>query len=180
MPCAELSAKLTEGLATAVRFRRKVFAIHDTLRHNPSVTALPCHLPLHKGGFWCSRTGAKNGLPTSGGLRAARPTTNRTNHQVGTNLGSPLGESCQRKLTERGQECTCTFVQMTANTFQLSMTYFFTIHAYFLLASPLSVRLRRPPLPKGARQVLPHRCSTGQLLPTNQFAYTSRTNTLDT
>ena len=27
------------------------------LSYNPSVTALPCHFPLHKGGFWCGHAG---------------------------------------------------------------------------------------------------------------------------
>ena len=43
-----LSAKLTEGLSFQPR-------LHQNRRiDNPSVTASPCHLPLHRGGFgWC-------------------------------------------------------------------------------------------------------------------------------
>ena len=40
--------------------------IYNAPLHNPSVTASPCHLPLHKGGFgWCKRVTSQNVQPFS-------------------------------------------------------------------------------------------------------------------
>ena len=46
--------------------------------HNPSVTASPCHLPLHKGGFgWCKRGGAVKTCDNGRGKPLPHVTTKR-------------------------------------------------------------------------------------------------------
>ena len=42
--------------------------------HNPFVTASPCHLPLHKGGFgWCKRVTSQNVQPFSSSVSLREP-----------------------------------------------------------------------------------------------------------
>ncbi len=38
--------------------KRKKLLMMLRLHGNPSVTASPCHLPLHKGGFYCRTQGS--------------------------------------------------------------------------------------------------------------------------
>ena len=50
--CGEMSAKQTKGAArTRPAAGGEGLLFFCKLKDNPSVTATPCHLPLHKGGF---------------------------------------------------------------------------------------------------------------------------------
>ena len=52
--------------------------IYNAPLHNPFVTASPCHLPLHKGGFgWCKRGGAVKTCDNGRGKPLPHVTTKR-------------------------------------------------------------------------------------------------------